>query len=153
MVKVTTINSKSTEVIGATKNEDVVFVRLEERAIGMNASGFLAEEVKSDFAKLNKELAKKLVSAGLLKAGANWKNIIGQDCKIVIKESTTPFYDGMQPKINPTTGEVVTCNGSPIYRRGLVTTDLSDSDTKLANDKVEASVLSKASDFVESKAS
>jgi hypothetical protein len=37
-----------------------------------------------------------------------------------IKESTTPFYEGQEPKINPTTGEIKLHKGQEIYRSTFV---------------------------------
>lgn len=36
--------------------------------------------------------------------------------KIKITENTTPSYDSQEAKINPTTGEVITHEGQPVYR-------------------------------------
>lgn len=53
---------------------------------------------------------------GNLAAGA----VVTDNMTIIKKESTTPFYqkaDGsnQDPKINPTTGEVIMHNGAPVY--------------------------------------
>jgi hypothetical protein len=56
--------------------------------------------------------------------------------KNVIKESTTPFYDRQQPKINPKTGEVVTINGQEIYRQTVYTADAHAQDELVQHDRV-----------------
>lgn len=55
--------------------------------------------------------------------------------RIVVKESTTPFYDGQAPKINPSTGEILNSGGAPIYRITEFTSNLSEQDVFLAHDK------------------
>ena len=57
------------------------------------------------------------------------------DCKIIIQEQTTPFYEGQQPKVNPVTGEVITSNGEVVYRQSTVV-DAKDNrdDIKLPSD-------------------
>jgi hypothetical protein len=37
---------------------------------------------------------------------------------IFIEEKTMPAYDGQAAKVNPSTGEVITYNGLPIYEHG-----------------------------------
>ena len=50
------------------------------------------------------------------------------DGKIVRTETTVEQYQGQQPVINPTSGEVHMVNGSPIYRQDLWA-GVNDSDT------------------------
>ena len=61
--------------------------------------------------------------------------------KIIIKETTTPYVrkDGslQSPKINPTTGEVITYNGNPVYRNTQFTEDLSAVDVFLRDNNVD----------------
>ena len=70
--------------------------------------------------------------------------------KIIHKESTTPSYDGQSPKINPSTGEVMNNNGSPIYRESFFTANLNAQDELLANDKAEATVEAPSTDAAKS---
>jgi len=44
--------------------------------------------------------------------------------KIVKQESFTPFYEGQQPKINPTTNAVVLKDGKPLFLNYVYTSDL-----------------------------
>jgi hypothetical protein len=37
---------------------------------------------------------------------------------IFIEEKTMPAYDGQAAKVNPSTGEVITYNGLPVYEHG-----------------------------------
>lgn len=61
--------------------------------------------------------------------------------KIVIKERTTPFYEGQQQKINPKSGEIVLSNGSPVYRLSEVVDSTStETDELLKSDNVTTQV-------------
>lgn len=42
-------------------------------------------------------------------------DLVSDKLTIVRKESTSPFYEGQQPKVNPSTAEVITHNGAPVY--------------------------------------
>ena len=152
-VVVTTIKKDSNELFYQTKKADLVSVRVEETAIGIDANGFMRKEVRSDFVKLPKALAEEMVANGILKAGVPLKNITGQESKIKIVESHTPFYEGQEPKINPTTGEIVLSGGQPVYRRGMLTTNLSEGDTLLVSDKTTVNAtVQPNTDFAKSKA-
>lgn len=152
-VVVTTMKKDSTELTYQTRKADLVSIRVEETAIAVDASGFMRKEVRSDFVKLPKALAEEMIASGTLKAGVPLKNITGQDSKIIIKESHTPFYEGQEPKINPTTGEIVLSNGQPVYRRGFLTSDLSASDELLVSDKTTVNAtVQPNTDFAKSKA-
>lgn len=48
--------------------------------------------------------------------------------KIVIKESFEPQYEGHEPKINPSTGEVILLDGKKVYRSSKFTTNMSEQD-------------------------
>lgn len=66
------------------------------------------------------------------------------DGKICIEETLTPYIrkDGskQESKINPTTKEVITYNGSPVYRNSFFTEDVNHADVFLKESaKVEAS--------------
>lgn len=53
--------------------------------------------------------------------------------KIVIEESHTPFYEGQEVKINPTTKEAVLVNGKPVYRQSRYTENVNAQDVLLVN--------------------
>jgi hypothetical protein len=82
----------------------------------------------------------KLVKQFNLKEGDDFSRKV-MPVKLTIKEQTTPFYDGQEPKINPTTGEVITSGGKEVYRSTFVNPEGSDEmDTLLVSDKVNVSV-------------
>ena len=66
--------------------------------------------------------------AATFKVGA----VVPLDIKIV--ESTTPAYDGQKAKINPSTSEVITFNGLPVYEHGTLVAKGQGSVTKLARE-------------------
>ena len=59
--------------------------------------------------------------------------------RIVVLESTKPFYNGQDAKINPTTGEVCRNGGLAIYRQTRVVQD-NTPDMLLALDKEVAEI-------------
>lgn len=75
------------------------------------------------FLTLPLEEAQKL-SIGAQFDGANFPK-----AKLVITESQTPLWEGMTPKINPTTKAPVLVNGKPVFRNVILSTDLEASDT------------------------
>lgn len=94
------------------------------------------------------EELKEIVAEFSLSAGDDFSEKV-QPSRIIVRESTTPFYDGQQPKMNPSTQEVVTHNGQDIYREtDLVGANSSETDSKLSNDKTGVAA-SAASPFVE----
>ena len=74
------------------------------------------------------------IDAWDLKVGDDFTMKTGIPCKIVVKESTTPFYEGQNPKMNPSTGEILTKDGMEIYRNSVLTFDLSDTDSLIKHD-------------------
>ena len=73
-----------------------------------------------------------------LKAGKEFTNY-----RLVIKESTEPFFDNQQPKIypegHPREGEECTHQGAPIYRRTIMVNTLSkELDEMLELDRLDA---------------
>lgn len=71
-----------------------------------------------------------------LKNGQNLATVLGNK-KLIVKEQTTPFYEGQQPKVNPTSGAIVTSNGNPIYRQTeLVDENSTECDVLMKMDSV-----------------
>ena len=133
-VVVTTVNSESNDVLRQTSNPDKVSVRLSQEKMIVTGGLFLNKSTLTTFVTMDKEIAESLN----LEAGMNWKDVIGQDCKIMIKEQTTPFYDGQEPKINPQTkAELSTADGEKIYRQTCLTVDLEEKDQLVQHQRVE----------------
>lgn len=102
-----------------------ILLRTEELAI--NEQGFLRDRVKVGLFKGEVTRLEELVKKTNLKEGDDFSKKVFP-VKLVIKEQTEPFYSEQEPKINPTTGEVVTCNGETVYRQTFVRNI--DDDTK-----------------------
>ena len=58
--------------------------------------------------------------------------------KIIVAESTTPYFEGQQPKINPSTKAVINHGGLPVYRKSTFVTDLNAVDVLLTSDPAVA---------------
>ena len=149
-VKVTTKSKESTEILGiSTNNPDYGYIRVEESTgLQFGAGGWLNSNtktalIKGKVADLTAFMQKNNVKVGYEIPG-----------KIVIKEQTTAFYAGQQPKIVPSTGEVlyVTINGvqSPIYRQTEFTMDTTMQDFLIQHENVlsNASKAISANDIV-----
>lgn len=135
-VKVTTCRKDSNEILGKSNNNpDYGYIRVEESTgLTFGAGGWLNSNTKTALIKgkvtdLTAFLQKNNVKVGYEIPG-----------KIVIKEQTTPFYTGQQPKIVPSTGEVlyVTINGvqTPIYRQTEFTMDTNMQDVLIQHENV-----------------
>lgn len=135
-VKVTTCKKDSQAIIGqSTNNPDYGYIRVEANdGLSFGNGGWLNSNtrtalIKGKVADLKAFIVKNNVSLGYELAG-----------KIVIKEQTEAFYEGQQPKIVPSTGEVlyVTINGvkNPIYRQTEFTMDMTQQDTLVKHENV-----------------
>lgn len=56
--------------------------------------------------------------------------------RIVIKEQTTPFFEGQNPKINPDSGAIIMHKGQPVYR----TTELVSESSNVHDELLPADV-------------
>ena len=122
-------------IMKSTTNPDNASIMLRSEILNANDQGFLQKEVRIG---LFKGKTSDLEALGL-KEGQDFSSVI--PVKLVVKESHDPFYAGQEPKINPTTKEVVTSSGAPVYRQTIVVAlDSPETDVKLATDKVEVAV-------------
>lgn len=135
-VKVTTSKKDSTEILGiSTNNPDYGYIRVEENSgLTFGNGGWLNSSSKTALIKGKTADLKLFIQKNNVKVGFE---VPGQ---IVIIEQTTPFYAGQQPKVNPSTGEVlyVTVNGvkTPIYRQTEFTQDMTRQDFMLQHENV-----------------
>ena len=119
-------------VVISKNNPESAGIMLRSNAIGINDQGFMAEEKRVAWFKGKTEQIESFVKQYGLKDGS----IFPIPVKLIVKESTTPFYNNQGPKVNPTTGEVINHNGSPVYRQTIVVAESSSEvDVKLASDK------------------
>ena len=124
------------------KNPDSAAIMLRSEIQGINAQGFVQNEVRVGLVKGKTEDMRKI--AANLKAGDNFSEKV-MPVKLVVKESLEPFYSGQEPKINPQTKETVTHMGAPVYRQTIVVAeDSPETDVKLATDSSTASVTTTA---------
>lgn len=125
-------------VIASTNNPEFGYVRVKSEHTSMENGWIQTTErsalVRGKVADLQK---------------ANFKEGQMISGKIYIKESTTPSFEGQKAKINPTSGEIVTNNGNPIYRESFFTADLDKADELLANDTVTSTVAAPKAEAAE----
>lgn len=108
--------------------------------------GFAAPSKIVHFLAGTVEDLKSIITEYNLKAGDDFSMKV-QPSRLIVKESTTPFYEGQKCKINPTTGEEVTSNGNPVYRETrLVEAGSSEYDEKVASTKTSVASTSDAAE-------
>tara|TARA_R110000868_G_C10582236_1_gene738734 strand:+ start:96 stop:563 length:468 start_codon:yes stop_codon:yes gene_type:complete len=138
-VKVTTKSKESTEILGtSTNNPDYGYIRVEESAgLQFGNGGWLNSNTRTALIKGRTSDLKTFIVKNNVKLGYELSG------KIVIMEQITPFYEGQQPKINPSTSEVlyVTVNGTktPIYRQTEFTQDATREDVMIQHENVMSS--------------
>lgn len=121
-----TLHPETGAAVNPTNNPEVYRIRVEQSTTKCN-SGFARIEKRSALINGPKEVMETL---------AKQKTLQG---KIVVEESITPFWKGQEPKINPSTGEVVMQGGNPIYRRTTFTQNVQANDVLVQhNVNVEA---------------
>tara|TARA_R110000868_G_scaffold37331_1_gene132219 strand:- start:1806 stop:2270 length:465 start_codon:yes stop_codon:yes gene_type:complete len=135
-VKVTTSTNESTEIIGkSTNSPDYGYIRVEStEGMSFGNGGWLNTNrktalIKGKLSDLTAFVKKNNVMEGYEIEG-----------KIVVNESLTPFYATQQPKLIPSTGEILykeTSNGKePIYRQTEFTIDMNKVDTLIQHSNV-----------------
>lgn len=138
-----TVNSKTGKVVtmkSITNKEtgevsEVGFFRVESKALS-NLGRIGRVSTRSAIVTLDKEAIDFAVESGQLFDGAKL------DGKIVIEETLKPYSwvdaEGnsrtQEPKINPSTKQVITHDGKPVYRNSRLTQDLSEQDVLLKSD-------------------
>lgn len=116
-------------------NPEYGFIMLRSESLELN-QGWLRTAVRVGRIQNRVEELVKLVEQFDLKEGDNFSQKV-MDTKLIVKEQNEPFYDGQEPKINPTTGEVVTHGGKEVYRNTIAVPEGStEVDTLLVSDKV-----------------
>lgn len=119
-------------------NPEIGSIQVKDTSIKLGVNGFVQKNNKSAFIRGNI----KDLNALNLKDGQDLSNVFGNK-RMVIKESTTPFYVGQNPKINPQTSELIKYKGECIYTETLIVDEHSEEiDVLLPADKVEVTVKS-----------
>lgn len=121
------------------KNGDerqVAVIMLRQTAMNNSSIGGLSKRVA--FKTLEKEVVEFIGEANFVDG-----MVYPQAGKIVILETTTPYVSSkgktQSAKINPTTGEVITFGGEPVYRNSEFTADLNAVDVFLKDAPVTES--------------
>jgi len=116
-------------------NPEWGFIMLRSNVMSITPNGFRNEEKRVGRYIARVEDLVKDVETFKLKEGDDFGKKVFP-VKLVIKEQTEPFYDGQEPKINPSSGEVITHNGQEIYRNTFVQPlDSAEPDTVLSIDR------------------
>lgn len=107
-------------------------------------NGFIRTDTRVAFLPGRVEDLQNLIASYDLKAGDDF-NEKCYEVKLIHKESTSPMYEGQNPKLNPSTAEIVVDeNGAAIYRQTIaVTADSEAKDELVASKKVTAPIASK----------
>lgn len=116
-------------VVPNASNPEYAYIRVESKVTEFNG-GFLNVKTRSAIIPGKKVDLEAFVRENNLRAGT----VI--DGRILVKESTEPFYEGQQPKTAGAEGAVCTIGGQPIYRKAIFTTDENDQDVLIKHDNV-----------------
>lgn len=114
------INGKNGELIQTNERKPEYSSLMFEQNVFELQKGFLNKKRRVAFLAAKTEDLEYFVDALKLKH----ESILPG--RIYVLESHSPFYDLQNPKINPSTGEVILVDGKPIYRQML----WDESDTK-----------------------
>lgn len=82
-------------------------------------NGIVNERKRTSYFRAELKTLKALESLGYLAEGADL-NASGVNQIIARKETYEPQYEGHQPKVNPSTGEVILVNGRNVYLNDYV---------------------------------
>lgn len=124
-------------IMESKNNSDFGAIMLRSTEEHLDDNGFYRPLKKVGLFKGRVDELKKLVEKKGLKAGDNFSSKVAP-VKLVIQEQFEPFYEGQDPKINPTTGQAVTSDGAEVYRQTFVTSVKSTLEDKfLPTDRVE----------------
>ena len=119
-------------------NPEIGSIQIKDTSIKLGVNGFVQKNNRSAFIRGNI----KDLTALNLKDGQDLSSVFGNK-KMVVKESTTPFYPGQNPKINPQTSDLIKSKGACIYSETIIVDEHSEEvDILLVADKVEINVKS-----------
>lgn len=119
-------------------NPEIGSIQVKDTSIKLGVNGFVQKNNRSAFIRGNI----KDLNALNLKDGQDLSSVFGNK-KMIVKESTTPFYPGQNPKINPQTSELIKYKGECIYSETYIVDENSDEiDTLLVADKAEVIIKS-----------
>ena len=130
---------KDGSIVRPSENDhEIGSIQIKDTSIKLGVNGFISKNNRSAFLRGNI----KDLQALNLKDGQDLSSIFGNK-RMVVKESTTPFYPGQNPKIHPKTSELIKYKGECIYSETIIVDEHSEEvDTLLVADKVEINVKS-----------
>ena len=130
---------KDGSIVRPSENDhEIGSIQIKDTSIKLGVNGFISKNNRSAFLRGNI----KDLQALNLKDGQDLSSIFGNK-RMVVKESTTPFYPGQNPKIHPKTSELIKFKGECIYSETIIVDEHSEEvDTLLVADKVEINVKS-----------
>ena len=135
-------------IILTSKNPEYSSILVGCDTLGIS-NGFLTRDKRRAFYTGKIIDVEDLVKEFNLKEGSDFP----VEGKIIILESTSPFYEGQEPKKNPSNGEEITFEGALIYRQQVLV-DINDpkDDVKLESDssKVNSKINEVATQAAES---
>jgi hypothetical protein len=111
-------------ILISKKNPEQAAIMLRSNTIGINNQGFMQTDKRVAMFKGKTEDLKQFVASFNIKNGSEFPI----PTKLVIKESLTEPYPGAQPKVNPTTGAIVTSGGKPVFRQ-IVAVDVNSQES------------------------
>ncbi len=106
-------------------------IRVDAVTLEVN-NGFSSFAKRSAFITVDEETIDQMLEMNLIIEGQPYP-VPG---KIVVRESTKPFYAGQEPKTKGKGGAVILSGGMPVYRDTEFVTDLTIEDELIQSDKV-----------------
>ena len=142
----TTAAPVKVEQILSTRNPEIFQLMLRqevEKPAEANPLGFFLEGYPGVGDSVERRVAYQTVSKQFIEKyniteDCDFAISIGKPCKLLITETFNQrTWEGgeQQPKVNPSSGDVLTKNGQPIYRNCEVSFDLDAVDTLIAHDR------------------
>lgn len=128
LVKAHPVTGKIVTYFENAKGETFGKVRVDQRAPVIN-NGFMSFANRSAFITYDESTAKEMES--ILVEDKPYP-IAG---KVVVTESTEPFFEGQEPKRKGADGEIITHLGAPVYRDTNYVFDLEAKDILLVGDR------------------
>lgn len=93
---------------------------------------------RTAFITLQESVLERRMNDGSLIEGGPYI-VGGKEGKLLVQESTVPFWEGQDPKTAGKDGDIITHAGQPVYRNTLISFDDNASDELLVSDTVSVS--------------
>lgn len=110
-VKVMAHESGEIVVVNQAK-PDYASIALEQEVVS-NRDGFLNKRRRVAFLSGKTDELREIVASNNLKAGSELPG------RIYVEERNTPFYEGQEPKVNPSTNEIVLVDGAQVFQKAF----------------------------------